>query len=81
MILHVSDHHDPGMVNAIWDGLFERGTLTFLRVHISSLMLVAAIDQEPNVEEQMKSIAATVTRLGQRFYPSEAAFPLGEHVL
>ncbi|KAH7104672.1 nucleoporin-domain-containing protein [Auriculariales sp. MPI-PUGE-AT-0066] len=61
LILHVSDHNDAALTNAIWDALFER-----------------VVNDGSSVDQQIKAITAVISRLGQRFYPSESSFPLEE---
>ncbi|KAH9857879.1 nucleoporin [Lenzites betulinus] len=67
LILHVSQHRDESLVRPIWNRIFEEG--------MSSILSIEGV--EPKVAADR--ILAKVIPLGQRYYPSDSAFPL-QHI-
>ncbi|KAI0662717.1 nucleoporin [Cubamyces menziesii] len=66
LILHVSEHRDDGIVRPIWNKIFEEGR---------SSHSVEGVDPKVAADR----IVTKVIPLGQRYYPSESAFPL-QHI-
>ncbi|EKM61129.1 uncharacterized protein PHACADRAFT_24346 [Phanerochaete carnosa HHB-10118-sp] len=64
LIFHVSGHRDEAIVKPIWNRIVEEGSLIF-----SS----AADNADPKIAADQ--IISKVIPLGQRFYPSDSAFP------
>jgi nuclear pore complex protein Nup155 len=77
LCLHVSEHRDENLVRAIWNRIFEDGILSIL--FLSSAYTnpgVAAMEAGVDPQITADRIIAKAVPLGQRFYPSESAFPL-----
>lgn len=75
LILHVSGHRDDNMVRPIWNKIFEEGKLSTNSAPIIGPKWDLALDGvEPKVGADR--IMSRVVPLGQRFYPSDSAFPL-----
>lgn len=77
LCLHVSEHHDESIVRPIWNQIFEESECHQPPVVGRILNLLCSVLQgTSDVNVQRDLIFKTVSRLGQRFYPSESAFPL-----
>jgi len=70
LILKTSDHRDDTLLEKVWMALLDEGAFDADRADIT-----AALRQ--NVLPQT-AVGGTLTELARRFYPSEAACPLGE---
>lgn len=74
LIFHVSGHHDETLVRPIWNRIIEEGIQCTLFYSGGRLLLVLAIEGvEPTIGAD--KIMSKVISLGQRFYPSDSAFP------
>lgn len=80
LCLYVSEHRDESIVRPIWNQIFDEGTF----MHKSSYLLIplnhrsSALNEGPGATNSTAAdrIIHAVVPLGQRFYPSESAFPL-----
>jgi nuclear pore complex protein Nup155 len=77
LILHVSEHRDENLVRPIWNQIFKDGESSVAFTSLHSHMRIAL---EPDADAQINAdrIISKIVPLGQRFYPSESAFPLRE---
>jgi hypothetical protein len=82
LILHVSEHRDENLVRPIWNRLFEDGesTISLCLAMCSVSYPPAALEPDADAQTNADRIIAKVVPLGQRFYPSESAFPLREYL-
>jgi len=79
LCLHVSEHRDENLVRPIWNRIFEDGKIIVLSNALPALIAsytCAAMETEADPQVVADRIIAKVVPLGQRFYPSESAFPL-----
>lgn len=77
LILHVSEHRDENLVRPIWNRLFEDGECSICLYGVAPDD-ISALDPDADAQTNADRIIAKIVPLGQRFYPSESAFPLRE---
>lgn len=75
LCLHVSEHRDEAVVRPIWNQIFEESEHGCLPI-LSAISFQAVARETPDVSAQKDTIFKQVVSFGQRFYPSECAFPL-----
>jgi hypothetical protein len=79
LCLHVSEHRDENIVRPIWNRIFEDGDSLLVILPFYSLISKSiALDDDADPQTNADRIIAKIVPLGQRFFPSESAFPLRE---
>ena len=77
LILHVSEHRDENIVRPIWNKTFEDSQFCLSSHYIfSKFEAFLGLDPDGDAQTNADRIIAKFIPLGQRFYPSESAFPL-----
>jgi nuclear pore complex protein Nup155 len=79
LILHVSEHRDENIVQPIWSRIIDDGkppVFCSCVLGLTMILLAMGVDSDPQAAADR--IISKVIPLGQRFYPSQSAFPLRE---
>lgn len=84
LCLHVSEHRDETVVRPVWNQIFQQGQKLkqptchsiYLSHMQSDVSCSVVIDEDDDPRAQADNLIRHLTPLGQRFYPSESAFPL-----
>lgn len=75
LIYHVSEHRDENLVRPIWSRIFDESeSLVFIVKRTLSHKRLALDGVDP--KDGADKLLSKIVPLGQRFYPSESAFPL-----
>lgn len=82
LILHVASYNDAPLVRRTWDAIIDESECVPQVFRIISLNgLVIAENQPQGIAVLSSALEAEIIGLAKRFYPSETAFPLGQHLL
>lgn len=80
LVLHVSHHHDDGLVKDIWNRLFNESTLTFAKT-VDVMLNVGTAMQGVPPAEALDRVQGKIVPLGQRFHGSDSSFPFSSYSL
>ena len=80
LCLHVSEHRDESVVRPIWNQILDESKYSRSRFQYLPadffISLPTVMQETDDPIERADAIMGRVVPLGQRFYPSESAFPL-----
>ena len=82
LVYHVSEHRDDNLVRPLWTRIFDEGEEHFTLHRVPAWCSFRCFPFENaalegvDPSEAADRLVAKVIPLGQRFYPSECAFPL-----